>query len=35
MEKIVNFTEDELQLIYAACMGYGDKLSNIAKEIPN
>lgn len=33
--KNINLTEDELQLIYAACMSYGDKLSNIVKEIPN
>lgn len=34
-DKNINLTEDELQLIYAACMSYGDKLSDIAKQIPN
>lgn len=29
------FTDDELQLIYAALMAYGNKLSDMAKEIPN
>ncbi len=29
------FTDNELQLIYAALMAYGNKLSNMAKEIPN
>lgn len=29
------FTDDELQLIYAALMTYGNKLSDMAKEIPN
>lgn len=29
------FTQDELQLLYAACMSYGDKLSEIKKSIPN
>lgn len=31
----MNFTQEELQLIYAACMSYGDKLSEIKKSIPN
>ena len=35
MNNMINFTEEELQLLYAACMSYGDKLSNIVKEIPN
>ncbi len=30
-----NFTQDELQLLYAACMSYGDKLAEIKKSIPN
>lgn len=30
-----NFTQEELQLLYAACMSYGDKLSQILKSIPN
>lgn len=35
MENTMNFTQEELQLIYAACMSYGDKLSGIIKSIPN
>lgn len=35
MSNIINLTEDEIQLIYAACMNYGNKLSNMAKDIPN
>lgn len=31
----VQFTDDELQLIYAALIAYGSKLSNMTKEIPN
>ncbi len=31
----MNFTQTELQLLYAACMSYGDKLSGIIKGIPN
>lgn len=31
----MNFTQEELQLLYAACMSYGDKLSQILKSIPN
>lgn len=31
----MNFTQEELQLIYAACMNYGDKLAEIKKTIPN
>lgn len=31
----INYTEQELQIIFAALMSYGDKLSTIAKEIPN
>lgn len=31
----INFTEEELQLLYAACMSYGNKLSEIVKSIPN
>lgn len=30
-----SFTQEELQLLYAACMSYGDKLSEIVKSIPN
>ena len=30
-----NFTQNELQLLYAACMSYGNKLSEIIKSIPN
>lgn len=35
MENTINFTQEELQLIYVACMGYGDKLAEIKKTIPN
>lgn len=35
MEITMNFTQEELQLIYAACMNYGDKLAEIKKTIPN
>lgn len=31
----MKFTQEELQLLYAACMSYGDKLSGIIKSIPN
>lgn len=31
----IDFTQEELKLIYAACMNYGDKLSEIIKSIPN
>lgn len=27
----MEFTQEELQLLYAACMGYGDKLSEVIK----
>ena len=35
MDNRINFTQEELQLLYAACMSYGDKLSEIIKSIPN
>ena len=35
MDNRINFTQEELQLIYAACMSYGNKLSEIVKSIPN
>ncbi len=35
MDNKIRFTEEELQLLYAACMSYGDKLSDIVKSIPN
>lgn len=35
MENRIEFTQEELQLLYAACMSYGDKLSRIIKSIPN
>lgn len=35
MDNKINFIREELQLLYAACMGYGDKLSGIIKSIPN
>lgn len=31
----MNFTQEELQLLYVACMNYGDKLSQILKSIPS
>ncbi len=34
MDYTMNFTKEELQLIYAACMSYGDKLAEIKKTIP-
>lgn len=33
MENTMNFTQEELQLIYAVCMNYGDKLAEIKKSI--
>ena len=35
MDDRIRFTQEELQLLYAACMSYGDKLSDIVKSIPN
>lgn len=36
MKDIMNsFSQKELQLLYAACMSYGNKLSDMAKEVPN
>lgn len=35
MDNKMEFTQKELQLLYAACMSYGDKLSQILKSIPN
>ena len=35
MDNGINFTQEELQLLYAACMSYGDRLSDILKSIPN
>lgn len=35
MNNKINFTQEELQLLYAACMSYGDKLSQILKSIPD
>lgn len=35
MDNKIDFTQEELQLLYAACMSYGDKLSQILKSIPN
>ncbi len=31
----MDFTQNELQLLYAACMTYGNKLQDIIKSIPN
>lgn len=35
MDNKMEFTQEELRLLYAACMSYGDKLSQILKNIPN
>jgi len=35
MDNGIIFTQTELHLLYAACMSYGDKLSDIIKSIPN
>lgn len=35
MDNRINFTQEELQMLYAACMSYGDKLSQVLKSIPN
>lgn len=35
MDNRINFTQEELQLLYAACISYGNKLSEIVKSIPN
>lgn len=35
MSNEIKFTQEELQLLYAACLSYGDKLSEIVKSIPN
>lgn len=35
MDNKIIFTQEELQLLYAACMSYGAKLSDIIKSIPN
>lgn len=35
MDNKMEFSQEELQLLYAACMSYGDKLSQVLKSIPN
>ncbi len=35
MDNKTIFNQEELQLLYATCMSYGDKLSDIVKSIPN
>ena len=35
MDSRIRFTQEELQLIYAACTSYGDKLAEIKNNIPN
>lgn len=35
MDKEIIFTQEKLQLLYAACMSYGDKLSQVLRNIPN
>lgn len=32
MDNRINFYQEEWQLLYAACMSYGDKLSGIIKK---
>lgn len=32
MEKKIKFTQDELQVLYSACMSYGNTLSDIMKK---
>ena len=32
MDKRINFTQEELQLIHVACMMYGNELSDISKK---
>lgn len=34
-DRFTPFSRNELNLLYAACMAYGNKLSDMAKEIPN
>ena len=31
----IPLTQNEIHMLYAACMSYGDKLSGIIKSIPN
>lgn len=33
MKKKIKFTQDELQVLYSACMSYGNTLSDIMKKI--
>ena len=33
--RFMNFTTEQKQLLYSALISYGNKLSNMAKEIPN
>lgn len=35
MNNKMEFTQEDLQLLYAACMSYGDKLSQVLKSVPN
>lgn len=35
MDNKTNFTQEELQILYAACMNYGNQLSEMVKSIPN
>ena len=35
MDKQINLSQKEIQLIYTACMSYGNKLSEITRSIPN
>lgn len=35
MDNRINFPQEELQLLYAACISYGSRLSDMLKSIPN
>lgn len=35
MDERIYFTQEELQLFYAACLSYGNELTELAKKIPN
>lgn len=35
MDKTITFTQEEIQMIYSACMSYGNKLEEIIKSVPD
>lgn len=35
MDNKIFFSKEELQLLYAACMSYGGRLSEVLKSLPN